>query len=373
MSSYYMPTKIIMGSDCIDRESKIFREMGNKALVVTGRRSAKLNGAHDAVIAALVKEGIDYDVYDEVMPNPTVSCVLEGAKRARGTDADFIVAIGGGSPMDAAKAIAMAVGSNLNEHNIFNREYITALPLVAVPTTAGTGSEVTPYAILTNDEQETKTSLSSPMIFPKYAFLDEQYMMGLSVENTINTTIDALSHAVEGMISIKHSPISDAMAEKSIAMILSVYPAMQKAKDTNSLDSLTKDVRQTMLYASAYAGMVIAQTGTTSVHAMGYSLTYYHHVDHGRANGLLLGPFMKFVEKTEPGRIQAILEAMSLPSCDAFIDRTMALLGETEQITETELMAYSEKASKAGHIHNSKFEPTRDDLKAVFEGTLKIQ
>ena len=120
------------------------------------------------------------------------------------------MAIGGGSPMDAAKAIALLACQDIPESALFSGEYGTeVLPMVHIPTTAGTGSEVTQYAVLTNDAAQTKTSLASPMLFPKYALLDAKYMSGLSLSTTINTAMDALSHVIEGMLSIRANAMTD--------------------------------------------------------------------------------------------------------------------------------------------------------------------
>ena len=156
--------------------------------------------------------------------------------------------------------------------------------MIHIPTTAGTGSEVTPYAILTNELGKTKTSIAAPCLFPKYALCDPKYMMSLNAEITINTAIDALSHAVEGMLTLRGNVLSDALAIESISCMASVFEALKKRV-------FTLEDRRSFLYASMVAGIVISQTGTTAVHSMGYSLTYFRDVDHGRANGLVIVDF----------------------------------------------------------------------------------
>jgi len=201
---YYLPTRIIAGKDCIIQNRDLFRSLGKKALIVTGAHSAKRNGSLSDVITALEATGVSYFVFDKVMSNPTIACVYEGAEVARVNQCDMIIAIGGGSPMDAGKAIALLAAQEIAEENLFAGNYTDqVLPMAFVPTTAGTGSEVTQYAILTNDQAQTKTSIASDLLFPNVAFLDAKYTENLPTETTINTAIDALSHAVEGMLSVK--------------------------------------------------------------------------------------------------------------------------------------------------------------------------
>lgn len=136
------------------------------------------------------------------MSNPTVECVYDGAETAMEEEVDFVIAIGGGSPMDSAKAIALLAVSDIERKNLFDGNIGNkALPMIHIPTTAGTGSEVTPYAILTNHEKQTKKSIASPCLFPTYALLDAKYTKNLGLATTVNTAIDSLSHSVEGMMS----------------------------------------------------------------------------------------------------------------------------------------------------------------------------
>lgn len=368
MSQYYMPTKVIMGEKCIVDNSHLLKPYGNKAMIVTGRRSAKLNGSQDEVILALEAEGIDYIIYDKVMSNPTIECAYEGAELAKAESVDFIIAIGGGSPIDGAKAMALLAKQDIEEEALFSGSYASdVLPLIAVPTTAGTGSEVTQYSILTNDKAQTKSGLATPLIFPQIAFMDARYMMSLSVNVTINTGIDALSHAVEGLLSVKASPVSNALALKSTTMVLEVVPMMFEALANGNTMPFDLRVREKLLMASMYAGMVIAQTGTTAVHAMGYSLTYFKDIDHGRANGLLLGPYLKLVQRDQPELVKSITDAMKVNCIEEYCDMMTELFGQTEAMTIEEIDQYSSKAMGTGNIKNCVVTPTQDELTKVYK------
>jgi len=170
---YYMPTKVIAGPGCVAANAGLFPKYGSRALVMTGRTSAKKNGSLKDVEAALSSQGIEHSLFDRGDSNPGIANCRAAAEAARDFRADFIVGIGGGSPLDAAKAAAILARNELTDAQVFGGEYPAgALPLVAIPTTAGTGSEVTQYAILTNDSIESKSSISSELIFPVLAFLD---------------------------------------------------------------------------------------------------------------------------------------------------------------------------------------------------------
>jgi len=361
--NYFMPTRVIMGSDCIVNQCEIFKTLGTKALIVTGARSAKQNGSQRDVITALESVGINYLVFDKVMSNPTIACAYEGASIAKENGIDFIIAIGGGSPMDAGKAISLLASQDISEENLFSGNYENKiLPMAFVPTTAGTGSEVTQYSILTNDKTQTKTSISSALLFPNVSFLDAKYTEKLSSTTTINTAVDALSHAVEGMLSVKSSEITDAIAIQSIEHIIECFPGLV-AK------ALTQEEREKLLYASMLAGIVIAHTGTTAVHAMGYSLTYFENIDHGRANGLLLGEFLAFVAKEKTELVAKILKAMKLSKVEEFKLILDKLLGDKEVITLVKIKQFAEIAIKTKNIANCPVIPTYEDLVYIFRAS----
>ncbi len=359
--NFFMPTKVITSIGCIKENAAVFKKFGKKAMLVTGKQSAKKNGSQEDVIAALNAVDMPYVIYDQVMCNPTVACVYEGARFARENKVDLIISIGGGSPMDAGKAIALLAVQDIKEEQIFSGEYgDEALPMIHIPTTAGTGSEVTPYAILTNDRAKTKTSIAAPILFPKVALCDPTYMQDLNQTTTINTAIDALSHAIEGMFSIKATPATNALAAESIKEIVSCYESLKEGK-------LSLEERGILLQASTLAGMVIAHTGTTAVHSMGYSLTYFKDVDHGRANGLLLPYFFKVMEKADGEKVKTILGHMGLSTVEAFESWMDGLLGEKEVLTLEEIEKFATIASGAKNIKNCKVILKREDLVEVYK------
>jgi alcohol dehydrogenase class IV len=361
---YYMPTRVIMGKDCIKSNPEIFLEIGRKILIVTGAKSAKNNGSLDDILSVLSSNGQAWTIFDRVTPNPSIACVKEGAAFAQKEKVDSIIAIGGGSPMDAAKAINLLACQDISDENLFSGKYGTEiLPMIFVPTTAGTGSEVTPYSVLTNDRAQTKTSLGSPILFPKYAFLDAKYMKDMPLDITINTAIDALSHSIEGMITKRANPITNSIAAESIRRISSCFEALKSG-------DLSLEQRFELLYGSTLAGMVIANTGTTAVHSMGYSLTYFHNVDHGRANGLILAAFMSYINKYDSRLITSILSIMGFKTIQEFKDTLDILLGERRALSREEVERYAAIAAKSRNASNSIVIPDMEDLVGILSEAL---
>lgn len=361
---FHMPTRIVMGANCVQESAQLVQPLGRKALIVTGSSSAKRNGSLDDVQAMLAQNKQDSVIYDRVEPNPSIACAYDGADLARKHQVDFIIAIGGGSPMDAAKAIAILARQDLPEDQLFTGPYSEdVLPMVHIPTTSGTGSEVTPYAILTNDSIQSKSNMATPLIFPRLALLDARYTRDLPLTTTVNTALDALSHCIEGYLSIRSSPWSDLVAREGIGMIASCFAGLR----TGQLD---QPAREKLLYASMLGGVVIAQTGTIVVHALGYSLTYFKDIDHGRANGLLLASYLKQIKPALPGKVEAIVSSMGFSSLDELERELERLIGPRESILKPEALQYSHMAMKTRNIGNCLVQPNQKDLEDILFSSL---
>ncbi|MDR2768512.1 MAG: iron-containing alcohol dehydrogenase [Treponema sp.] len=378
--SYLMSTRVIAGAHCVYENRAALAGLGKKALIVTGRNSAKANGAYADLVKALEANGQAHTLFDRVMSNPTVDCAYETAAMIRNEGCDFVIGIGGGSPMDTAKAAAAIAVNPVEKAAVYEASYTKALPLAEIATTAGTGSEVTQYAILTNNEGTLKKSIGAPALFPRVAFLDARYMLNMGRAVTVNTAIDALSHAVEGMLSVRASALSDTLAKESIAIIAGCFGELLSWTETGAVKPpLPQETREKLLFASTLAGMVIAQTGTTSVHAMGYEFTLAWGTDHGRANGLLLEAFLRFIEAKEktgengPPRIPAICAALGRGcgepvELDQFAGILNRLLGAREKADAGQIEAWTERAflgKKNGYIA-----ATREELGRIFTASV---
>ncbi len=357
--NFYLPTRVVLGTDCVRQNAALLSALGKKALIVTGAHSARANGSLVDLTAALESQGLSWALYDKVEPNPGVDCIYAGAAAARAASCDFVVAIGGGSPMDAAKGIALLAVQDIPPEQIFAGGYEKRLPLCCIPTTAGTGSEVTQYAILTNDRAKTKTSLAAPLLFPDLALLDSRYLQKLRRETMVNTVVDALSHAAEGYLSIKSGFLSDALALRALQLIGGCLERL-------AADNLTAGDLWSLLEASTLGGAVIAQTGTTAVHAMGYALTYCRHIDHGRANGLLLGAYLRQIYPHCARRVDTLLQALGQADLDSFCSLLDALLGKREEIPAEVLSAFADSAMQAANIANCLIPTDRAALLQVY-------
>ena len=357
---YYVPTRMVVGRGCVRESASLFSGFGRRALIVTGKRSAKACGALDDVLRALEANGQSAECFDGVEPNPSVASVYAGARLARECGADFVVAVGGGSPMDAAKAVALLAVQEIPEEKLFGNDFgPEVLPMVHIPTTAGTGSEVTQYAVLTNDREQTKKSISGPMLFPKIAFLDGQYLRSVSRTTALNTAVDAVSHAAEGMLSLRAGEISDLLARESLTRIGSRLRRIAEGKcGDGDLDEL--------LLASSLAGMVIANTGTTTVHAMGYPLTYFKGIDHGRANGLVLGEFLRWIERRDARSAAAVTAPLGVENASALTAELRFLLGAPEVLTEEEIARYSARSAQNKNVRNCRYAASEREIREIY-------
>ncbi|NLK07149.1 MAG: iron-containing alcohol dehydrogenase [Firmicutes bacterium] len=359
--SFFMPTKVIHGEKALFDKTEEIAALGQRCLIITGRSSARLSGALDDVVKILNAGKITYKHFDGVENNPSLTNVGRGGEMAREFQPDFIIAIGGGSPLDAAKAVAVLATNDIEPKQLYTNKFDhLPLSIIAVPTTAGTGSEVTPYSILTDPKLETKKSFTVPELFPKIAILDWRYTESLPINITRDTAVDALSHLVEGYLSKRATGMSDVFAKSGIEL----WGACKKALTTGTLTSTERD---NLLVSSALGGMTISHTGTTLVHALGYSLTYYHDMPHGRANGVLMAEYLRFTEKDAPGRVKAVLDLLNLPNIDAFQVLMDDLVGKTPHLSQGEVSAYAERAMQTRNVEYSRGDVT----KAVLENILK--
>jgi alcohol dehydrogenase class IV len=364
-ANFYLPTRVVSGKGCVKASAALMAKYGKRALIMTGRKSAKKSGAGSDMEAALASQGIESRLFDQVDSNPGIADCRAAAGMAREFGADFIVGIGGGSPLDAAKATALLARNDLADADVFKGSYPGgALPVIAVPTTAGTGSEVTQYAILTNDSIESKSSISWEGIFPALAFLDSAYTAALPHRVAVNTALDALSHALEGYLAVRSDPWSRALAYEALLVFGKALPRLADGY-------YGEELRSDLLFAANMSGGVIAQTATTIVHAMGYSLTYFKDIDHGRANGLLLGPYLEFSEETNPQGAREVLDALLCRNIEAFQHLLDSLLGERESISPDEIRKFTAIALKTKHVSNTARSLGEAEIKSLYAKGLR--
>ncbi len=257
-------------------------------LVVIDKNLAK-TGLHEKIASILVSEGIKFTVFDKVEPEPRIELADEGAALCLKNKCDSVIGIGGGSAMDVAKAISVIAANKgaAVDYLGLNKVPKPGLPKIMIPTTAGTGSEVTFTAVFIRKNLKKKEGMNSPHLYPDLALLDPELTLSLPPEPTAHTGLDALCHAIESYTSINASPLSEMFSLEAIALIA-------ENLRTCVHDGKNIAARERMLLGSLYAGIGLANAGVTAVHSLSYPLGGKFGVGHGLANTILLAPVMAF-------------------------------------------------------------------------------
>ena len=352
----YIPTLIYSEKNCVEKYGRIMAKTGRKALIVTGRKSSRANGSLDDVIKALESNRGQYVIFDQVEENPSIETVMEARKLGIQEKVDYVIGVGGGSPIDAAKAIALMLGNpQCDESILFNSEMRRYLPVVAVPTTAGTGTEVTPYSILTIHEKRTKKSISH-RIYPVLALVDYKYLKTQSQEVLINTATDALAHLVESYLNTKADDLNKMYSEKGLRLFAEIKDRLKNPDDKTYM---------TLSNMAMIAGMAIAHTGTSLPHGLSYMLTYELGIPHGKACGVYLGRYMEMYETHDKATVDKVLEALGMSSVKEFKNYLKALLGDV-QVSEEVLKANAEGImSNVDKLKNYPYEVKAEELSIV--------
>lgn len=305
--SFYMPVNILGGKNSLQNNKNIFLSLGKKCLIVTGKTSAKKSGALDELISVFNELNIEYAVFDEITENPLTKTCCDGGKVAREIGADFVVGIGGGSPLDASKAVCVyATNPHIINDDIYTAEVLNEpLPLVVIGTTSGTGSEVSGVSVLTR-ENGRKQSISGKNYYADYAIADAKYTYSVPFRTTVSTALDALAHAIESMFSPRADFLTQQFALISIKII---YPVLQKLYETKELPN--NEERDTLYFASLYAGFALNKGGTGFPHGMGYALTEDYNVPHGIACAVFIPQYLTEAEKANPVLFSQVLDAMN--------------------------------------------------------------
>lgn len=346
--NFYMPVEILSGCGALKQNKRIFSDLGKKCFIVTGNSSAKKSGALDDLTSVLGELDIEYRIFDKITENPlTVDC-YNGGKIAREFCADFVVGIGGGSPLDASKAICVyAANEHIVDDGIYTDEIInTPLPLVLIGTTSGTGSEVSGVSVLTR-KNGRKQSISGKNFYAKYVIADSKYTFSMPYGTTVSTALDAFCHAVESMFS----PRADYLSIKfSLLAAKLIFPLLNKMCETESLPD--ENERETLYFASLYAGFALNKGGTGFPHGMGYALTEDYGIPHGRACAVFLPEYIKEAEKANPTLCNELYAAINADfSC---IDKIIGKFCKFDfYISENKISEYTKRWSTLKNFKNS--------------------
>ncbi len=298
------PSVIVNGPGAAREVGSFAKGLGKKALIVTDGNLEKF-GLLKEVRASLEAAGVPFAVYDKVVTEPTMDYTEEGLKVYKGWQADFLIAVGGGSPMDTAKSIA-ALSTNSGKITDFmgaNKIPKPGAPLIAIPTTAGTGSEVTPFTIITDTVRDVKMLIASLYIIPHVALVDPLMTLTMPQEITAATGLDALTHAIEAYVSVKAQPITDTLALQAIRVI-----SANLRQAWSNGDNL--EARTNMVMGALQAGLAFANSSVALVHGMARPIGAYFHAPHGVSNAALLPTVIEFSVLGNPRRYADIAEAM---------------------------------------------------------------
>ncbi len=380
-----MTPHVRFGRGAIKYAADGVKELGGKRVLVVSDRGVQKAGITDRLVDILRGGGLDVFVFSDVVPEPPVYVGDNAADMAKEVGADVIVGIGGGSAMDVAKAVAVLVtnGGKVEDYQGVNKVPSRGLPKIVIPTTAGTGSEVTWTAVFSNPEKKTKGGVNSPYLYPELAILDPELTLSLPPLITASTGLDAFTHAIESYIGKAATTITKMF---SISAMELIYNNIVKA--VQSPDNI--EARENMLYGSFLAGVALSNAGVGAVHAMAYPLGAVYNIPHGAANSILLPYVMDFNKDVCVGEFRDIayvmgerVDAMSgweaaesvvdnlhLLKDKIGLDMTLSMLGvEWEKIPEL-----AEAALKVGRpIANNPRLITKDDIISIYEEAYGVE
>ena len=378
--SFSIPQDIVVGKGSLAKLPEIAKKLGGThGFIISGPHLNKM-GIVKSCADALENAGISVDTYTETEGNPSVETVDKAAAAFKESGADFIIALGGGSPMDVAKAVGVVVkyGGSITEYEGGGKVPGDIIPLIAIPTTAGTGSEVTAFSVITDHSRNYKLTVFSYKLIPSYAILDPELLTTAPVSVAAACGIDAMVHALEAYISKDSSPFTDAMAEKALELI---------GKNIRKYVADRSDIQaaENMLMGSLFAGIAFSWARLGDVHAMSHPVSAFFNVPHGVANAILLPTIVEYNALADNGKYLKIYN---------YISRTPVLENEFEPLMLVELLknlnaqlgipaslsevgvtadkfdAMADDAMKSGNIAVNPRSTTKKDVVSLYEKAL---
>lgn len=374
--TFAVPQEIIFGEGSLSRLGDLIKKSGcSRPFLISGKVLTKM-GVAGRVMELLKKAGYEAELFNDVEANPSTVTVEKAVQAFKESGGDCIIALGGGSPMDVAKAVGVVAvyGGAIEDYEGGGKVPGKITPVIAIPTTAGTGSEVTAFTVITDHARNYKLTVFSYELIPQYALLDPELMMSLPESVAAATGIDALVHAIEAYLSKAASPFSDSMAEKAMELIggsLRLFVSDRKNKEAASA----------MLTGSMFAGLAFSWARLGNVHAMAHPLGGYFDVPHGVANAILLPIVMAYNAPAENGRYKTIYQYLTPDkkteenfTPDFLVNELRDLtnsLGIPKNLTEVgvredKIPAMAADAMKSGNILVNPRETTIEDIKALY-------
>lgn len=382
--NFFLPVNVVFGCGKVAEIGTLCALYGHKALLVTGRHSAKASGLLDRVTAYLKSAGIESVVYDKAEPNPLTTTAEDGAKFARDNSCDMVVALGGGSIMDAAKGIAfMAVNDgDINDYIFARKSSDKAMPLICVPTTCGTGSEGNKFAVLTNPETGDKKSLRCDSIIPKVSIVDPELVMNLPVNTLASVGFDALCHCVEAYTARNAQPFTDALSLYAIRLINESLPYLCAGKSGAEAAGRKYDGRadtsywEKLMLASTIVGMVIGIAGVTLAHALEHPASGLKNITHGKGLAALACAVIDATadsDRDKFGRVSRILGGFSADDCSLRVKVLLKSIGLDIKLSDLGLeekdipwMVENCQKVSAANLRNTPCEVTSEMLTEIY-------
>lgn len=372
------PRMILSGEGALQGSGEVLKGLGRKALVVSDSTMLKL-GNVGVVEEVLKAEGVAYDVFAEVETEPTDSIVDKGVAAYKAGGCDFLIAIGGGSPIDTMKAIAMLITLGGTAADYFGKAIRgPLLPMVAIPTTAGTGSEATRATIISDAKTQVKMLLSGPGLIPDVAIVDPRFTLTAPARLTAFTGVDALCHCVEAYISVKAQPLSDTFALSAAKRIFENLP-LAFTKPENM------EARAQMAIAATEAGIAFSNSSVTVIHGMSRPIGALFHVPHGLSNAILAEKCLLFAREGAEKRFADIARYCGMcdgstpdgPAADAFFGQFLSLIrlleipgpaecGIDREAFEQQIPRMARDAEKSGSPGNTPRTVTTADMEAIY-------
>lgn len=369
MWNFYMPVAVYFGEKRVEEVSNIMAEKNmNNALLICDETSVKIGFTEKVKTYA---KGKIVAVFDKVTPNPTVENIDDCLKEVAGKHIEAVIALGGGSSIDCAKAVSACLKLQMDGTSLLDCHAITdALPLLCIPTTAGTASEVTQGAVISDHKRNLKKAIFGPGLFATAAIVDPELTYTCPKSVTASCGIDVLAHALDSLTSVKSNQSTIGSA---IFAAKTVFEYLEKAYDNgNDLDA-----RHKMMEACLEAGLAFSQTGTTGSHACSYYLTAAYHLPHGEACAFTLDWWFKENAKARP-ELNEYAKMMGFESAAAVAERIAQmkehlhfrthlsdLVTDRDKIDEA-VQKLADEAMAAGNMANNIWQPTREDVIRLF-------
>ncbi|MGN0484299.1 MAG: iron-containing alcohol dehydrogenase [Lachnospiraceae bacterium] len=378
MAQFTMPNKVFTGKSALTEAMPSIVKCGKKALIVTGKHVGK-SPMYEKLTAMLTENGIAFVKFDGITGEPTDLMIEEGVKYYTKEACDFIIGIGGGSPLDSAKAIAVMAVNQGNISDYMGKEITGEIPPVAaIPTTAGTGSEATKFTIITDHEKDIKMLLKGDCLVPQIAIVDPDFSMDMPKSVTAATGLDAFTHAVEAYTSKKAFSMTDVLAVSAVKRIVKYLPIAYK----NGFDA---KAREEMSLAALEAGICINNSSVTIVHGMSRPIGALFHVPHGLSNAMLLKECMEFALDGAYGRFADLARAIGVADAETddrvaanrFLDTidelcqvcevpTLLAYGIDEEVFMDSVDKMAEDAIASGSPGNTRKTVTKEDCIAIY-------